>query len=245
MGRLQNKSVVISAAAQGIGKAAAIAFAKEGASVIATDINYDKLQDLTGIAGISTRRLDVTDGDAIKEFAGQVSQVDILFSCAGFVHQGTILECTEEDWDFSFNVNCRSMFLMSKAFLPKMIQQGHGNIINMSSVASSVKGLPSRCIYGTTKAAVIGLTKSIAADYVGKGIRCNCLCPGTVDTPSLGDRIKALGGTQEVKQAFVARQPMGRIGTAEEIAALLVYLASDESSYMTGQAIVVDGGISI
>ena len=243
-GRLAGKTALITAAAQGIGRATAIAFADEGATVHATDINDAVLKTLAvGKPNIRTHHLDVRDSKAVENAAAELGTIDVLFNCAGFVHQGTILECGEKDWDFSFDLNVKAMYRMCRAFLPAMLQAGHGNILNMSSIASSVKGIPNRFAYTTTKAAVIGLTKSIAADYVRKGIRCNAICPGTVQTPSLDERIAALGADVEQTRAdFIARQPMGRVGDAKEIAALVVYLASDESSFTTGQIHVIDGG---
>ena len=194
---------------------------------------------------IQTRLLDVTKPQEIKQIAEETGTIDVLFNCAGFVHHGTILDCEENDWEFSFNLNVRSMYRMIRAFLPAMLEAGGGNIINMSSVASSVMGLPNRFVYGASKAAVIGLTKSVAKDYIKQGIRCNAICPGTVESPSLQERIKAQGGNLEkVRAAFIARQPIGRIGTPEEIAAIAVYLASDESAYTTGVAFSIDGGMS-
>ncbi|KAM6148125.1 dehydrogenase/reductase SDR family member 6 isoform 1-T1 [Erethizon dorsatum] len=251
MGRLDGKVIVLTAAAQGIGRAAALAFAKEGAKVIATDINESKLQELEEYPGIQTRILDVTKKKQIDQFAREVERVDVLCNVAGFVHHGTILDCEETDWDFSMNLNVRSMFLMIKAFLPKclfhfqMLAQKSGNIINMSSVASSIKGVVNRCVYGTSKAAVIGLTKSVAADFIQQGIRCNCVCPGTVDTPSLQERIQAREDPQEALKDFLKRQKTGRFATAEEVALLCVYLASDESAYVTGHPMVIDGGWSL
>ncbi|MGF6233403.1 2-keto-3-deoxy-L-fuconate dehydrogenase [Inquilinus ginsengisoli] len=245
-GRLAGKTAVLTAAGQGIGRATALAFVREGATVHATDINEAALQALAAeVPGISTTRLDVLDHDAIKAYAAERGAVDVLFNCAGFVHAGTILDCEEKDWDFSFNLNVRSAYHMCRAFLPAMIGAGGGTIVNVASVCSSIKGLPNRFVYGATKAAVLGLTKSIAADFVGQGIRCNAICPGTVETPSLHDRMAAQGDVEKARAAFVARQPMGRLGNAEEIASLAVYLASDEASYLTGQAINVDGGITI
>jgi 2-keto-3-deoxy-L-fuconate dehydrogenase len=244
-GRLQGKAVVVTAAAQGIGRATAIACAREGASVIATDIKADKLSELAPIKGIQARTLDVTDEAAISAIAATVPAPHALINCAGFVHHGTILDCSEKDWDFSFDLNVRSMYRMIRAFLPKMLERGSGSIVNIASVSGSIKGIPNRFVYGTTKAAVIGLTKSVAIDYVKHGIRCNAVCPGTIDTPSLGERIAALGDVQKARADFVARQPMGRLGTAEEIGELCVYLASDESVFMTGQTVVIDGGITI
>ncbi len=248
--RLSGKTALVTAAAQGIGRASAIAFASEGAKVIATDINEAKLKELGSLPNISTRRLDVLDAKAIADFAADTGAVDILFNCAGFVHHGTILECEEKDWDFSFDLNVRSMYRLTKALLPAMLKAGRGgSIINMSSGASSVKGAPNRFVYGTTKAAVIGLTKAIAADFIRDGIRCNAICPGTIQTPSLDQRVAAqagaAGGIDQARAAFVARQPLGRLGTAEEIAALAVYLASDESAFTTGTIHVIDGGWSL
>ena len=244
--RLKNKRTLITAAGQGIGLSTARAFANEGAEVVATDINPDTLNSLSNeIPRIETRLLDVTKPEEIQQAAKEIGPIDVLFNCAGFVHHGTILDCEENDWEFSFNLNVRSMYRMIRAFLPAMLDAGGGNIINMSSVASSVMGLPNRFVYGASKAAVIGLTKSVAKDYIKQGIRCNALCPGTVESPSLQERIKAQGGKlEEVRAAFIARQPIGRIGTPEEIAAIAVYLASDESAYTTGVAFSIDGGMS-
>ncbi|XP_077976928.1 dehydrogenase/reductase SDR family member 6-like [Glandiceps talaboti] len=242
MGRLEGKHVLLSAAAQGIGKATALAFAKEGAKVIATDINAEKLKELDEVPGIETRILDVTNSEAVSALVDQLERIDVLFNCAGFVAHGTILDCDEKTWDFSMNLNVKSMFIMSKQVIPKMIANGGGSIVNMSSVCSSVKGAPNRLAYGTTKAAVIGLTRSIAVDFVKQGIRCNCICPATVDTPSLQERIDAQPNPEQARADFIARQPIGRVGKAEEIAALAVYLASDESAFTTGTAMVVDGG---
>ena len=244
--RLKNKTALITAAAQGIGRASALAFAREGAQVIATDINEQSLDALAReVSGIRIMRLDVLDPAAIQRIAGELGAVDILFNCAGFVHHGTILDCDEEAWNFSFDLNVTSAYWMTRAFLPAMLQAGHGNIINMSSVASSVTGAPNRFVYGATKAALIGMTKSIAADFVGQGIRCNAICPGTIDTPSLHLRMSAQGDYETARAAFIARQPMGRIGTPEEVAVLAVYLASDESAFNTGQIYVIDGGWTI
>ncbi len=244
--RLSGKTALVTAAAQGIGRATALAFAREGADVIATDVNMEKLSELEGTQGLKVRALDVLDAQAIQSLAGDLGAFDALVNCAGFVHHGTILECGEKDWDFSFDLNVRSMYRIIRAFLPAMLERGQGgSIVNIASVASSVKGIPNRFVYGTSKAAVIGLTKSVAADFVTKGIRCNAICPGTIQTPSLDDRIAAQGDAEAARKAFVARQPLGRLGTPEEIAAMALYLASDESAFTTGQIHVVDGGISI
>ncbi|XP_050392776.1 dehydrogenase/reductase SDR family member 6 [Patella vulgata] len=246
MGRLDGKTVVLTAAAQGIGRASAEAFAREGARVIATDINVEKLKELDSIKGIETYKLDVTNMAEIESLATKIDIVDVLFNCAGYVHNGTLLETDEKGWDMSFDINVKSMYRMCKAFIPKMISRGEpACIINMSSVASSIKGVPNRCVYSTTKAAVIGLTKSIAADYCEKKIRCNCVCPGTVDTPSLTGRINALEDPEKSLKDFVARQKMGRFASADEIASLVLYLASDESVYVTGQPFIIDGGWSL
>lgn len=244
--RLKNKLSVITAAGQGIGRATALAFAREGATVWATDINEETLASLKKeVPAISTTRLDATNKNEINEFSANVGAIDVLFNCAGFVHHGTLLDTTEQDLDFSYNLNVKSMYFMIHAFLPAMLKQSHGNIINMSSVASSVIGALNRFVYGTTKAAVVGLTRSVAVDYAGHGIRCNAICPGTVESPSLEKRMRDQGGDYEaVRKAFIGRQPMGRIGTPEEIAALAVYLASDESAYTTGTINVIDGGWS-
>lgn len=241
--RLEGKVAVVTAAAQGIGQATALAFAQEGATVWATDVNEDKLKELHGSDRIKTRHCDVLDQSSIDTLAKEVGAPDILFNCAGYVPNGTILDCSEKDWDFSFDINVKSMYRTIGAFLPGMLDNGGGSIVNMSSVASSLKGLPNRFAYGTTKAAVIGLTKSVAADYVAQGIRCNAIAPGTVDTPSLQERLAATGNYEEAMKAFVGRQPMGRLGQAKEIAMLAVYLASDESAYTTGTVVVSDGGI--
>ena len=238
---------MITAAARGIGRATAEALVKEGAEVVGTDIDESALR---GLSGCQTRRLDVTDAASIESFARDLGSIDILFNCAGYVHAGTILDCTEADWDFAFTLNARSIFRMIKAFLPAMLEKGGGSIINVSSVASSVKGLPNRFVYGASKAAVIGITRSVAADFIGRGIRCNAICPGTVDSPSLADRIAQQAAAQtlpeqDVRQAFIARQPMGRLGKPAEIAALAVYLASDESAFTTGQIHLIDGGMTI
>jgi 2-keto-3-deoxy-L-fuconate dehydrogenase len=243
--RLANKRALVTAAGQGIGAATARAFAAEGAQVIATDINEDLLKALAGVEGVTTRRFDVTDAAQVATVAAEVGAVDILFNCAGFVAHGNILECEEKDWDFSFELNVKSMYRIVRAMLPAMLANGGGSIVNIASVASSVKGVPVRCAYGASKAAVIGLTKSIAADFIGQGVRCNCICPGTVQSPSLDGRIAGQGGSDEVRQAFIDRQPMGRFGSAEEIAALAVYLASDESAFTTGTFNIVDGGMAM
>ncbi len=243
-GRLAGKTAFITAAAQGIGRATAMAYVAEGARVIATDVNHDGLASLAG-PSTAVYRLDATDPADIARVAGLAGPVDVLFNCAGFVHQGTILDATEAEWDFAFGLNVRSMFHTIRAFLPGMLTRG-GSIINMSSAASSIKGAPNRFVYGTTKAAVIGLTRSVAADFVKQGVRCNAICPGTVQTPSLDDRIAAnaaaAGSLEAARTGFIARQAMGRLGTPEEIAALAVYLGSDETQFITGQAIVIDGG---
>lgn len=245
--RLQGKTAVITAAAQGIGRATALRFANEGATVFASDINKAALQALADEnPAIQTALLDVRDPDAIKAYAQKRGAVDALFNCAGFVHHGTILDCEEEDWEFAFDLNTRAMYRMLRAFLPAMLEAGGGSIINMASVASSVKGVPNRFAYGASKAAVIGLTKAVAADFVTQGIRCNAICPGTVQSPSLDERIAAQGGNpDEVRAAFIARQPMGRIGTPEEIAATATFLAADESAYTTGAVFVIDGGMTM
>ncbi len=245
-GRLAGKKALTTASAQGIGRATALAFAAEGAQVIATDLDFERLKALEATKGITVRALDVTDLSAITKLAVEVGALDVLFNCAGFVHHGTILDCSEKDWDFSSALNIRSMYRMIRALLPAMVARGKGaSIINMASVSSSIKGVPNRFVYGTTKAGVIGLTKSVAADFIKQGIRCNAICPGTVQTPSLDERIAAQGGTPEARKAFVERQPLGRLGSPEEIAALAVYLASDEAAFTTGTASIIDGGFTL
>lgn len=247
--RLKGKHCLVTAAGQGIGRATALAFAAEGARVTATDIDERLLAELDGVAGVTTARLDVTDAAQVDALVGRLDAVDVLFNGAGFVHAGTILDCDEAAWNFSFELNVRSMYRLMRAVLPGMRARRRGSIVNMASVASSIKGAPNRFVYGATKAAVIGMTKAVAADFIADGIRCNAICPGTVESPSLRQRIDAQAREQgrtvaEVEAAFVARQPMGRIGRAEEIAALAVYLASDESGFTTGTAQVIDGGWS-
>jgi 2-keto-3-deoxy-L-fuconate dehydrogenase len=237
---LQNKTALITAAAQGIGRASAEALALAGARVVATDVNEAKLEELRGISGITVRKLDVLDEKNVAAVVAEVGAVDILFNCAGIVHNGSLLDSAEKELDFAFDLNVKAMVRTIRAVLPGMLARADGCIINMSSVASSIKGVPSRFVYTTTKAAVIGLTKSVAADYVGRGIRCNAICPGTVETPSLQDRLRAQGDYEKARTAFVARQPIGRVGQPEEIAALVVYLAT--ATYTTGQIHIIDGG---
>ncbi|CAO3427340.1 SDR family oxidoreductase [Azospirillum doebereinerae] len=241
-GRLHGKTAIVTAAAQGIGRATAEAFAREGAQVWALDINEERLADLAAIPGITTRRLDVLDGAAVAAAVAEIGPVDTLFNCAGFVHSGSILDCDEQALDFSFDLNVKSMHRMIRAVLPGMLERGRGAIVNMSSVSSSVKAVPNRFAYSVTKAAVIGLTKSVAADTVARGIRCNAICPGTVESPSLEERLRAQGDYEATRAAFVARQPVGRFGKPEEIAELVVYLASDAAAYTTGAIHVIDGG---
>ena len=240
--KLKGKCALVTAAGQGIGRATAEMFATEGANVIATDIFRSGLKS---IDGCETRVLDVTDRRAIEALASEIKKLDILFNCAGYVDSGSILECDEDAWDYSFNVNIRSMYFMSKAFLPLMLKQKSGSIINMSSVASSIKGVVNRFVYSTTKAAVVGLTKSIAADFITEGIRCNAICPGTVLSPSLEDRLSATGDYRSARKEFIARQPMKRFGDPMEIATLATYLASDDATFTTGQIHVIDGGWSL
>jgi 2-keto-3-deoxy-L-fuconate dehydrogenase len=245
-GRLTGKIAFVTAAGQGIGRATAMAFADEGAVVWATDISEPLLAALKNEHGsINTRPLNVLDTEEITKCAAEVGELDVLFNCAGYVHHGTILDCSEKDWDFSFDLNVKSMYRTCRAFLPGMLKAQKGSIINMSSAASSVKAAPNRFVYGSTKAAVIGFTKAIASDFIRSGIRCNAICPGTVQSPSLEQRIAAQGDIENARSEFVKRQPMGRIGRPEEIAALAVYLASDESSYTTGQIHIIDGGFSL
>lgn len=243
--RLQGKTLLVTAAGQGIGRASVLALAAEGAQVWATDINAELLAAYEGVPNVQARRLDVLDKSAIQALVQAMPRVDVLFNCAGFVHAGTVLQATDEEWAFALDLNVRSQFWAIQAVLPRMLAQGGGSIINMASVCSSIKGLPNRFIYGTTKAAVIGLTKSVAADYVADGIRCNAVCPGTVDTPSLQQRINANADPEAARRAFIARQPMGRLAQAAEIAPVVVFLASDESRFVTGQAYAVDGGITV
>ena len=246
MKKLENKNIIVTAAGQGIGRATAIAYSKEGANVTATDINEKTLKSLNEeFPNIKVSILDSTKNDEIKVFFSKIDNVDVLFNAVGYVHHGTIMECVEKDWDFSFNVNVKSMYLMIKEILPKMIKHNKGNIINVSSIVSSLRGLPNRFVYGATKAAIVGLTKSIAADFIKSNIRCNAIAPGTVHTPSWEDRVAAAPDPVKAKKDFIARQPMGRLATAEEIAALAVYLASDESDFITGVVHPIDGGMSI
>jgi NAD(P)-dependent dehydrogenase (short-subunit alcohol dehydrogenase family) len=245
MERLRGKTALVTAAAQGIGRACALACAREGARVLATDVNMTALDALAGTPGLERRRLDVTDDAAVAALVAEMPAPDVLVNCAGFVHHGTILECPPEEWERSFRLNVRAMYVVTRAALPRMIARGGGAIVNIASVASSIKGVPNRFVYGATKAAIIGLTKSIAIDFVKQGIRCNAICPGTVDTPSLGERIAAFPDPVQARQDFVARQPMGRLGQPEEIGDLCVYLASEESRFMTGQTVIIDGGVTL
>ena len=245
-GRLEGKKIVVTAAGQGIGKATAIAFHNEGAHVIATDLNDKTLADLNKeYPNIKVKTLDSTDNNAILDFVKTLDKVNVLFNAVGFVHHGTILDCEEKDWDFSFDVNIKSMYFMCKAILPLMVKQNGGSIINVSSIASSLKGLPNRFVYGASKAAIIGLTKSIASDFVKQNIRCNSIAPGTVFSPSWQDRVNQSPDPVQAKKDFIARQPMGRLGTAEEIASMAIYLAGDESTFTTGNTFSVDGGMTI
>ena len=248
--RLRDKRILVTAAGQGIGRASALALAAEGAEIVATDIKADALAGLSADhPTIETRILDVTDGTAVRALAADQAPLDGLFNCAGFVHNGTLLDCDEADWDFSFDLNVKSMYLLTRAVLPGMLERaaatGTASILNMASMASSIKGFPNRFVYGATKAAVIGLTKAIAADYVKQGLRCNALCPGTVDTPSLRGRIASAADPVQAEKAFIARQPMGRLATVDDITPLVVYLLSDESRFVSGQAMLVDGGVMI
>ncbi|MFL6695244.1 MAG: SDR family oxidoreductase [Ramlibacter sp.] len=244
--RLKNKTCLVTAAGQGIGRATTLAMAAEGAQVWATDVNASLLAAYEGVANVRAMQLDVLDKAAIQKVVSQMPAIDVLFNCAGFVHNGTVLQATDDEWSFAFNLNARAQFWAIQAALPRMLAQGRGgSIVNMASVCSSIKGLPNRFIYGASKAAVIGLTKSVAADYVGEGIRCNALCPGTVDTPSLQERINSYPDPVEARKMFVARQPAGRLAKAEEIAPLVVFLASEEARFVTGQTYAVDGGITI
>ena len=245
-GRLQGKTAFITSAAQGIGRATAIAMAKEGAKVWASDVNVELLKTLPAEhTGIEVLTLDVLNAQAIAVVAAKIGTPDILFNCSGFVHHGTIMECEDKDWDFSFDLNVKSHYRMIRAFMPGWLAKGSGVIVNMASVASSIKGVPNRLAYGASKAAVIGLTKALAADYTPKGIRVNAICPGTVETPSLYERMKAQGDFEKAKAAFIARQPMGRLAQADEIAGLVVYLSSDEAAFITGQTFTIDGGMSV
>ncbi len=246
MGRLAGKRAIITATANGIGRSTALAFAREGAEVIATDVNADALEGLTDEGVARCLVLDARDTTAVNDLAKELGAVDILFNCAGFVHHGTVLDCSEDDWDFSFDLNVKSMHRMISAFLPAMLENGGGSIINMSSGASSIKGVPNRYVYGATKAAVIGLTKAVAMDFITKGIRCNAICPGTIRSPSLEARIKTLGeevgSYEKAMDMFIARQPMGRMASTDEVAALAVYLGADESAFTTGTTNIIDGG---
>jgi len=243
--RLEGKTALVTAAGQGIGRAAALAMAQEGATVFATDVNATLLQTYSGVRNVTARALDVLDDAAIKATFAELPALSILFNCAGYVHNGTILECTPKDWDFSFNLNVRAMYVTIQAALPAMLARGGGSIINMASVAGSIKGIPNRFAYGASKAAVIGLTKAVAADFVTKGIRCNAIAPGTVETPSLHERINAYDDPEQARRNFIARQPMGRLAKPEEIAPVVVFLASDESAFATGNVYSVDGGMTI
>jgi NAD(P)-dependent dehydrogenase (short-subunit alcohol dehydrogenase family) len=244
-GRLEGKKVFMTAAAQGIGRASALKFAAEGAEVIATDLNEELVGELNAIPGITASKLDVMDDDAVRAKAVEVGAVDVLFNCAGYVDHGSLIDTTMKGWEFSFDLNCRSLFVVTQAFIQAMLDNGGGSIVNMASVVSSEMGTVNRCAYGASKGAVIGFTKSVAADYIGQGIRCNAICPATVQTPSLDGRINATGDPVQARKDFVARQKMGRIATVEEVADLVIFLASDESSYITGQPMVIDGGMHL
>lgn len=243
-GRLAGKTAIVTSAGQGIGRSSVLALAEAGARVFATDVKPELLKGLESETVI-TFKLDVLDRSQIEGALARTGPVDVLFNCSGYVHHGSVLDCEDKDWDFSFDLNVKSHFRMIQAYLPGMLERGRGSIINMASVASSIKGVVNRAAYGASKAAVIGLTKSVAADFVTKGVRCNCICPGTVETPSLYDRMRAQGDFEKAKAAFIARQPMGRLAQPEEIAALVVYLASDETAFMTGQSITIDGGFTL
>lgn len=243
--RLKGRTALITAAGQGMGRATVLAFVREGARVMATDVRTDLLAGFDGMDGVTTRVLDVLDDAAVASAIDDIGAVDILFNCAGWVHQGSLLDCGIADWDRSFDLNVRSMFVVTKAMLPKMIAAGGGVVLNMASVLGAHKAAPNRLAYAASKAAVVGFTRALAIDHVKQGIRCNCVCPGTVDTPSLGERIDAFADPAQARKDFVARQPMGRLATAEEVAETFVFLSSDESSFMTGQAIFVDGGMSL
>jgi len=248
--RLQGKTIVVTAAGQGIGRATALGMAKEGATVWATDLNPDLLKAYEGVANIKTSTLNVLKTDEVNAFAKKVGTIDVLFNCAGFVHQGDIMHLSEDEWDFSMDLNVKSMYRTIRAFLPGMLEKGQGSVINMASAASTIKGAPNRVIYSASKAAVIGLTRALAADYVSRNIRFNSICPGTIESPSLGERIQAVSSqtgktVQEARDQFIARQPIGRLGKAEEIAYLAIYLASDESAFTTGTAQIIDGGWSL
>ncbi len=245
-GKLAGRVALVTSAGQGIGRASAMALAKAGAKVFATDLRAELLKDISkDNSGVTGFGLDVTDQNSVDAAVKHTGPVDILFNCSGFVHHGTVLECSDKDWDFSFDLNVKAHYRMIRAYLPLMLEKGKGNVINMASVASSIKGAPNRFVYGASKAAVIGMTKALAVDYVAKGIRCNAICPGTVETPSLYDRMRAQGDFEKAKAAFIARQPMGRLAQPEEIAEMVVYLASDDSAFMTGQALIIDGGWSL
>jgi 2-keto-3-deoxy-L-fuconate dehydrogenase len=243
--RLNGKTALVTAAGQGIGKASVLAMAREGAKVLATDRDPNLLKAYEGVANVETAVLDVLDKDAISKIVQGMAKIDVLFNCAGVVHNGSILQASDADWDFAFNLNARAQFWMCQAVIPRMLENGGGSIINMASVCGSLKGLPNRFIYGASKAAVVGLTKAIAADFVAKGIRCNAIAPGTVDTPSLQERINSYADPVQARKDFVARQPMGRLAQAEEIAPIILYLASDESVFATGQLFAIDGGMTI